>query len=116
MRIRGIEHLSREEFLVALSAGGRFILFEYCISLIFLTARRPSAIYFVHGNDIPWAPCLGYTLLSCLLGWWGVPWGVIYTPLVLVSNLAGGCDVTEAVWPRTEEELDQLWRLGRSPE
>ena len=32
--------------------------------------------------------------MSALLGWWGFPWGFIYTPAVLVTNLKGGRDVT----------------------
>jgi len=26
-----------------------------------------------------------------------VPWGIIYTPLTLVTNLRGGCDVTAQI-------------------
>jgi hypothetical protein len=33
-------------------------------------------------------------MVSLLLGWWGVPWGLIYTPLTLWSNLSGGREVT----------------------
>ena len=32
------------------------------------------------------------------LGWWGVPWGIIYTPLTIFTNLFGGQDVTDEVW------------------
>jgi hypothetical protein len=32
--------------------------------------------------------------LSLLFGWWGLPWGLIYTPLTLWTNLSGGRDVT----------------------
>jgi len=40
---------------------------------------------------------LPYTVLSLLLGWWGVPWGLIYTPLVVITNFSGGCDITAAM-------------------
>jgi hypothetical protein len=36
-------------------------------------------------------------LQTLVLGWWGVPWGLIYTPMVLIGNLCGGKNLTEAV-------------------
>ncbi len=40
---------------------------------------------------------LPYTLLSLFIGWWGFPWGLVYTPMVLIQNLGGGNDVTAEV-------------------
>ena len=37
---------------------------------------------------------LPYTLISLAFGWWGFPWGFIYTPMSLATNLGGGKDVT----------------------
>jgi len=31
-----------------------------------------------------------YSLVSLLLGWWGLPWGLIWTPTVVYRNLRGG--------------------------
>lgn len=39
-----------------------------------------------------------FSLVSFLLGWWGVPWGLIYTPVTMFTNLSGGQDVTDEVW------------------
>jgi hypothetical protein len=36
-------------------------------------------------------------MLSLLFGWWGIPMGILYTALALVTNLSGGCDVTDEV-------------------
>ncbi|MFL5243975.1 MAG: hypothetical protein ACJ8FY_17880 [Gemmataceae bacterium] len=38
---------------------------------------------------------LPYSLISLLCGWWGLPWGVIYTPLTILTNLRGGFEITE---------------------
>jgi hypothetical protein len=35
-----------------------------------------------------------YTLLSAVAGWWGFPFGLIFTPISIIQNLAGGKDVT----------------------
>ena len=40
-----------------------------------------------------------YSLLTLVLGWWGIPWGLIYTPLALMTNFSGGRDVTAEVRP-----------------
>jgi hypothetical protein len=35
--------------------------------------------------------------LSAFLGWWGIPWGPIYTIQSLSKNISGGKDVTDQV-------------------
>jgi hypothetical protein len=95
--IHGIDRLSPEELARELGAGGRFVVYEYCISLIFLTLRRPSGIYFLRPGEWGLVQGLPFILVSLLLGWWGLPWGIIYTPLTLFTNLSGGHDVTEEV-------------------
>jgi hypothetical protein len=97
MRIRGLEGLSQTELERELAAGGRLVFYEYCISLIVISLRRPSDVYFLRAGNRGLARGLPYTLVSLLLGWWGVPWGLIYTPLTVVTNLSGGCDVTAQV-------------------
>ena len=94
MRIHGIDGLTAEELDQAILQGGRFVFYEYCISCILFTLRRPSDIVFLRGHEWGWVRGLPYTLLTLLLGWWGLPWGFIYTPLALTTNIAGGRDVT----------------------
>lgn len=105
IRIRGIEGLSPAELERELAAGGRFVFYEYCISFIALSLRRASDVYFLRAGKGRLARGLPYSLLSLLLGWWGVPWGFVYTPLVLITNFSGGCDVTE--------QVSALFRQGR---
>ena len=58
----------------------------------------PSALLqFVREGESPLVKGLPYTLLSLFIGWWGFPWGLIYTPVVIIQNLSGGKDVTAAV-------------------
>jgi hypothetical protein len=97
MRIHGIDGLTPAELAQELAAGGRFVFFEYCISLIALTLRRPSDVYFLRSSEYGLPRGLPYTVISLLFGWWGIPWGLIYTPLALFTNLSGGRDVTAEV-------------------
>jgi hypothetical protein len=80
--------------------GGRLVFYEYCISLIFLTLRRPSPVVQLRAGEWGLVRGLPYTLVSLLLGWWGIPWGLVYTPLVLWTNLSGGREVTPEEWER----------------
>jgi hypothetical protein len=104
MRIRGAEDLTPEELAVELAAGGRLVFFEYCISMLLLTLRCPTDVYLLRPGDSALLRGLPYTLLSLLFGWWGVPMGLFYTPLTLVTNLSGGCDVTDAVLALLREQ------------
>jgi hypothetical protein len=97
LRICGIERLDAAELEEALAAGGRFVFYEYCISFAVLTLRRPTAVFFLPPGESGILRGLRYSLVSLLLGWWGVPWGVIYTPMTVYTNLLGGCDVTAQV-------------------
>src|SRR5712692_2911764 len=45
-KIRGIEGMRQGELDFEIQRGAKFILFQYCISVIVLTFRRPSDIYF----------------------------------------------------------------------
>jgi hypothetical protein len=75
-------------------AGGRFVIFTYCISVLVLTFKRPSNIMFLRRDQDGASPAIGYSVLSGLLGWWGIPWGPIWTIAALISNARGGRDVT----------------------
>jgi hypothetical protein len=89
--------LTPEKVRAEVAAGGRFVFFECCVSLLFVTWRRPSAVHLLRTTDSRLAHSWPHTLVSLLFGWWGIPWGVVYTPLAVLANLRGGRDVTEAV-------------------
>jgi hypothetical protein len=78
--------------------GGRFVIYYYCISIIVMSFRRTSTVYFVPAQASGVGPGLKFVLLSVLLGWWGVPWGPIFTVQSLWTNLGGGKDVTSDVF------------------
>jgi hypothetical protein len=99
MEIRGMEGWLPTEVEREIAAGGRFVFYEYCISLIVVTLRRPTAVYFLQSEDLGIWAGLPYAIVSLLFGWWGVPWGFVYPPLVLYTNLTGGRDVTQQMLP-----------------
>lgn len=92
--IRGIEGLSTADVHAQVEQGARFVVYSYCISVLVMTFKRSSAIHFVRAGESRVAAGLPYTLLSCVLGWWGFPFGLIYTPWAIIENFGGGRDVT----------------------
>ena len=94
--------MSPQEAEFEVNRGGRFVIFQYCVSALIVTFRRPTSVHFIKYGESPIAKGLPYTLISLLLGWWGFPWGFIYTPQVIYKNLKGGTDVTGAVMARVQ--------------
>jgi len=94
MKILGIEGMTGSQVEAELARGGKFVYYTYCISIIFMTFRRSSDIHFIRAGESALTPGLGWTALSLVMGWWGIPWGPIYTIGALFTNLGGGKDVT----------------------
>ena len=97
MRIIGIENMTGQELAHELDRGGRFVIFEYTISVIVFTFKRGSDIYFIKGGEGSVGRGMGCTMLTFFLGWWGFPWGPIYSIGSLWTNLSGGKNVTNEV-------------------
>jgi hypothetical protein len=94
MDIPGAEGLSRSELADEVARGGRFVQFPYCVSLCVITLRFRSGIRFIPAGGSAAGHGLPYVLLSLLLGWWGFPFGLIFTPIAVITCLSGGNDVT----------------------
>ena len=97
MNIVGIEGMTVNDLDAEVRRGGKFVIFQYCVSVIILTFKRPSSIYFVRAGESMMGVAIGFTLVSLVFGWWGIPWGPIYTIQSVVRNLGGGKDVTAEV-------------------
>lgn len=97
MQVRGLDGMSDDEIHAALRDGARFVHFEYTISVIVMTFKRPSDIYFIKPGEGTIGKSIGCTLVTLLLGWWGFPWGPIYSIGSIATNLGGGKDVTSEV-------------------
>ncbi len=117
--IKGIEGLTPEMIAKEVANGGRFRMFDYTISIIVMSFRRSSDVYFIKHDETHWKRSAPYTALSFFLGWWGIPWGLIYTPMSLYTNLSGGRDVTQEIIRFnadrhvSPEELATLERTGQ---
>lgn len=93
-KIKNIEGLSVDDINRELNNGAKFVVFQYCISIIVMTFKRGSSVYFIRPGESSLKYGIGFTLLTLVLGWWGVPWGPIYSLGALYTNITGGSDVT----------------------
>lgn len=75
-------------------AGGRYLVFEHCWSLV-ISFKHSSPPVLVRAGDDGFGPALRYSLISLLFGWWGIP-GPIWVFTTLRHNARGGQDVTLA--------------------
>ncbi len=94
MKIIGTEGMSDERLNYELQRGGKFVIYQYCISIVVMTFKRGSDIYFIPSSESAVRKGLMYSAISIVFGWWGFPWGPIYTIGALFSNFSGGKDVT----------------------
>lgn len=86
--------------------GGRFVVFQYTISLFAVTLRRMTAAHFIPAGQSGAAYMTTPNTLSLIFGWWCIPWGPIRTLQSLKLNKKGGIDVTKDVMLNlTEEDL-----------
>lgn len=97
MRIKNIEGLTATDLQQQVSDGGRFVYFAYTVSLVIITFRDTSGVYLIRSGENTAAKSFLFTIVSFLIGWWGVPWGPKYTMQAILTNIKGGKDVTDEV-------------------
>jgi len=97
-KIKNIEGLSWNDIHHEVqNNGAKFVTFQYTISIILMTFRRSSDIYFVRQGESMAGKSVPFTLITLFFGWWGIPWGPIYSIGALVNNLSGGKNITQEV-------------------
>ncbi|MEI6313180.1 MAG: hypothetical protein WCP57_13040 [Bacteroidota bacterium] len=96
-KIKNLEGLSDQDINYELANGAKFVTFNYCISIIVMTFRRSSDVYFIKAGESTFKYSIPYTLLTLVLGWWGIPWGPIFSIGALFTNITGGKDLTQDV-------------------
>ncbi|HSY92081.1 MAG TPA: hypothetical protein VK812_11960 [Candidatus Binatus sp.] len=94
MKVQGIENMSSDQLQFELQRGAKIVCYNYCVSIVVMTFRRVSDAYYIPAGESAVSKGLPWTALTLLLGWWGIPWGPIFTVQSLVVNFKGGKDLT----------------------
>jgi hypothetical protein len=74
---------------VLITPATRVARFYVVLSFLVVSFKIPSRVYVV-GHEGTHVVAVGCTVVSLLLGWWGVPWGPVYTVQAVSTNLRGG--------------------------
>ncbi len=97
MKIKGIDGMSSDQLRFEIQRGAKIVCYNYCVSILVMTFRRSSGAYFIPTGESAVAKGLPWTLLTLVAGWWGIPWGPIFTVQSLVVNFQGGKDITASI-------------------
>ena len=97
MNIQGIEGMSSDQLRFELQRGAKIVCYHYCVSIVVMTFRRSSKAYYIPAGESAVSKGLPWILLTLVLGWWGIPWGPIFSVQSLVVNLKGGKDLTKDI-------------------
>lgn len=95
--VSGTEGMTLQQIEDDVLRGGRFRVFRYNFSIVIMSFMRSSGLKYIRAGHGPGAQAWPWTVFSVLVGWWGIPWGVIYTIQTLYTNCMGGKDVTAEV-------------------
>lgn len=95
--IKNMGGLTTEQINHELQRGAKFVHFQYTISIIIMTFKKGSDIYFIKSDETSVKYSWKYSLLTFVLGWWGFPFGPIYSISSLYRNFNGGKDITQEV-------------------
>ena len=96
-QIRNIENLTIEQVQDEIIRGGKFVTFPFAVSIIVITFRRSSDIFFVKAGEN--AMQYGWTsfLITLFFGWWGIPFGPIFSIGAIYRFFTGGKNITTEV-------------------
>jgi len=100
MNLAPIEQMTPEQLRFEIQRGAKFVQYQYCISILVMTFKRYSKVTYIAPEEGAVVKGLGFTLLTLVAGWWGIPWGPIWTIEALWVNLRGGKDLTPEIAAR----------------
>lgn len=92
-----------------ISAQPRLTIFYEVKSFLVITRRTQA--HGVYCRACATKQCIRSTTLTWLLGWWGLPWGPIFSIHALFKNLFGG---TQPLIPNAWLNAKQAWALAQT--
>lgn len=112
MKIRGIEGMSPDRLQFEIQRGAKLVFYQYAISVFVMSFRRSSDMYYIPAGESAVTKGLPWSLITLVAGWWGIPWGPVFTVQALVTNFRGGKDVTAELSARLTQVPSQPAAVG----
>lgn len=76
-KIVGIEGMNPQQLVHELQGGAKFVQYQFCFSVLIMTFKQGTNAYFLRAGESTTVKGLRWSLLTLLVGWWGIPWGPI---------------------------------------
>lgn len=102
-KLANVADYSLEQLSEKVALGGKFVVYQYAISLVMITLERLSPVYFIEPGEHATKYAKSWSRISLMFGWWGIPWGPIKTLQSLATNRKGGVDVTRDIMLNIKE-------------
>ena len=94
LKVVGAEGHSSDSLRQEVARGAKFVLYSYNFSIVVMSFKQPSNVHFVRPGQNRIVKGLPFSLISLVFGWWGIPWGPIYTIGSAYHHIVGGKDLT----------------------
>lgn len=112
-KILNIEGLSDNDIISLVGQGGKFVQFEYVISLLVIAYKQYSDIYFIRPGQSASGIASHFTNISLLWGWWSIP-GIFWTLEAISLNRKGGKDHTKELMKNLSELMEKEKEFQKS--
>ena len=94
MEVKNFGSTNLADYQRELDRGGRFVVYQYAVSILIYSYRVSSEVYLVKGGESGLINAVKYSLVSLVAGWWDFPLGPVYTIQSILNNFKGGIDIT----------------------
>lgn len=89
-KIKNAKNINDLEIYRRLENGSSLVQYSYTISVIAFTFSRGTKLYLLNPGDKGIKQGIVFSIITLLLGWWGIPFGPIRTINSLRINFSGG--------------------------
>jgi hypothetical protein len=103
--IIGIDGMTAKDLNTHIENGAKFVIYMYCVSVVVMSFKRYSDFYFIMPGEKSSKYASPFNRISLLAGWWGIPWGPIWTIKALRTNKKGGVDMTAQVAAQLKSQV-----------
>ena len=101
-RIKGAKGMTIASLRSAVAGGARIVMYPYAESWLLVSFKRTTDPTLLLPGTSRLSTAIVPILHSLLFGWWGFPWGPIFTIQTIWQSARGGIDITDAVMPALE--------------
>ena len=100
--------ISYDDILNERDNGAKFVFFGYLIPRpIFPPVKKISKVYYLRPNENASQYAAKYNLVTLFWGWWGLPFGPVYTYSTIKNNKTG-IDITDDIYDNlTKEDFEK---------